>query len=125
MIAVIFEAWPAPHQREMYLGLAAALRNDLEAVDGFMGVERFQSLAEPTKLLSLSFWRDEAAVATWRAQAHHRSTQLRGRTGVFEDYRLRVASVVRDYGLTQRDEAPSDSRSWHMACPLGEPVQTK
>ena len=113
MIAVIFEVWPAQDERQRYLDLAAALRQELHAIDGFMGVERFESLTEPGKLLSLSFWRDEAAVEAWRAQPRHRSTQAKGRAGVFDDYRLRVASVVRDYGMDQRDEAPPDSRACH------------
>ena len=115
MIAVMFEAWPADGQMRRYLDLAAALRSDLEAVDGFMSVERFESLAEPGKLLSLSFFRDEDAVRAWRNRPDHRATQARGRSGVFADYRLRVASVVRDYGLRERDEAPFDSRGAHEA----------
>lgn len=113
MIAVIFEVWPARDGRQTYLDLAAALRGDLHAIDGFLSVERFESLAEPGKLLSLSFWRDEAAVAAWRVQGHHRSSQAKGRGGVFDDYRLRIASVLRDYGMVRRDEAPTDSRDWH------------
>lgn len=106
MIAVIFEAEPAEGRRETYLDLAAALRPDLEQVDGFLSIERFESLTTPGKVLSLSFWRDEQAVASWRAQGPHRSAQAAGRTGVFADYRLRVAQVLRDYGLNDRDQAP-------------------
>jgi heme-degrading monooxygenase HmoA len=113
MIAVIFEVWPAEGERQHYLDLAAALRSDLEAMDGFISVERFQSLAEPGKLLSLSFWRDEEAVRQWRNWPSHRATQARGRAGIFSDYRLRIASVIRDYGLTEREEAPADSRQAH------------
>lgn len=113
MIAVIFEVWPAEGRREAYLDLAAALREDLETIDGFISVERFESLKEPGKLLSLSFWRDEAAVAAWRNRPPHRATQTHGRTGVFRDYRLRVAHVLRDYGLNERAEAPADSRTVH------------
>jgi heme-degrading monooxygenase HmoA len=113
MIAVIFEVWPAEGERQHYLDLAAALRSDLEAMDGFISVERFQSLNEPKKLLSLSFWRDEEAVRQWRNLPSHRATQGRGRAGIFNDYRLRVASVIRDYGLTEREEAPADSRQAH------------
>lgn len=98
-----------------YLDLAAALKEDLHAIDGFISVERFQSLAEPGKLLSLSFFRDEAAVAAWRNRPGHRATQKRGRSGVFTDYRLRVATVIRDYGLYERDEAPDDSRAAHRS----------
>jgi heme-degrading monooxygenase HmoA len=111
MIAIIFEVWPADGHRDTYLNLAAALRKDLEAMDGFISVERFESLTEPGKMLSLSFWRDEAAVAGWRNQTRHRGTQARGRGGVFRDYRLRVAGVMRDYGMFERDEAPDDSRA--------------
>ncbi len=113
MIAVIFEVWPAEGERAHYLDLAAALRPELLEVDGFISIERFESLSEPGKLLSLSFWRDEAAVQAWRNRAHHRATQAKGRAGVFRDYRLRVAGVIRDYGMTERDQAPPDSREAH------------
>lgn len=113
MMAVIFEVTPAPGQQDAYLGAAAALRPVLEQVDGFVSIERFESLSEPGKLLSLSFWRDEEAVARWRQQEAHRSTQAAGRDHVFADYRLRVAAVVRDYGLNNRAQAPADSRAVH------------
>lgn len=113
MIAVIFEVWPAEGRKDRYLDLAAALKEDLVLMDGFLSIERFQSLSEPEKLLSLSFWRDEEAVRAWRNHPAHRSTQGEGRHGVFRDYRLRVAAVLRDYGLTERDEAPVDSRAAH------------
>ena len=110
-IAVIFEVWPARGHRDTYLGLAADLRAELEAMDGFISIERFESLATPGKLLSLSFWRDEAAVAGWRNHEHHRATQAAGRGGVFADYRLRVAAVIRDYAMRERrEQAPEDSR---------------
>ena len=111
MIAVIFEVWPAEGRKARYLDLAAALRPELETIDGFVSIERFESLSEPGKLLSLSFFRDEAAVAAWRNRPTHRATQRLGRDTVFEDYRLRIAAVVRDYGLTDRDKAPDDSRA--------------
>ena len=113
MIAVIFEVIPAPGKKQEYLELAAQLRPDLEKLDGFISVERFASLTDENKLLSLSFWRDEEAVRRWRKLARHREAQARGRSGVFADYRLRIASVVRDYGMTDRAEAPQDSRSAH------------
>jgi heme-degrading monooxygenase HmoA len=113
MIAVIFEVEPAPAQRQTYLDTAAALRAELEAIDGFVSVERFESLSRPGRILSLSFWRDEEAVKGWRNLASHREAQARGRQGVFRDYRLRVAEVVRDYGLRERDEAPPDARAAH------------
>lgn len=115
MIAVIFEVVPAEGCTDEYLARAAALREELEAMDGFLGVERFQSLTTPGKLLSLSFWRDEASLGRWRNREAHREAQRAGRAGTFADYRLRVASVVRDYGLTERDEAPADSRGIHAA----------
>lgn len=113
MIAVLFEACPAPGQQARYLDLAASLRPELDRIDGFLSIERFESLAQPGKLLSLSFWRDEAAVTAWRNGTRHRSVQAEGRMSVFTDYRLRIAHVVRDYGMTERDEAPPDSRAAH------------
>ncbi len=111
MIAVIFEVWPADGHRQTYLDIAASLRPELETIDGFISIERFQSLVDETKLLSLSFWRDEAAVAAWRNVEHHRAAQKKGRGGVLRDYHLRIGQVVRDYGLNERAEAPADSRS--------------
>jgi heme-degrading monooxygenase HmoA len=113
MIAVIFEVWPASGRKEDYLAIAATLKPELEKMDGFISVERFQSLTDSEKLLSLSFWRDEAAVANWRNHEQHRLSQAAGRGGTFADYRLRIASVVRDYGLAERREAPADSREFH------------
>jgi Uncharacterized enzyme involved in biosynthesis of extracellular polysaccharides len=113
MIAVIFEVWPAAGRRQEYLDLAAELRPLLNDIDGFISIERFESLTEPGKLLSLSFWRDEEAIATWRRVEAHRAAQRRGRGGVFEDYRLRVAAVIRDYGMVERAQAPADSRAFH------------
>ena len=113
MIAVIFEVRPRDGGRDEYLDIAASLRAELEQVDGFVSVERFQSLADPRRLLSLSFFRDEGAVAAWRALPRHRAAQARGRSGLFEDYRLRIAVVMRDYGLDAREQAPEDSRRTH------------
>ena len=113
MIAVIFEVVPAEGARETYLGIAADLKPLLEAMDGFISVERFQSLTDPAKVLSLSFWRDEEAIRAWRNMPEHRAAQSAGRGGVFAGYRLRIASVIRDYGLEERDEAPPDSRLAH------------
>lgn len=115
MIAVIFEVQPAAGRRDTYLGLAADLREQLQAIDGFLSIERFESLSQPGKLLSLSFWRDEAAVRQWRNTEEHRQAQVAGRGGVFADYRLRVAEVLRDYGLHSREQAPADSRAIHEA----------
>ena len=113
MMAVIFEVTPAPGQRGAYLDAAAALKPLLAQIDGFVSIERFESLSAPDKLLSLSFWRDEEAVARWRQVEAHRDTQQRGRAHIFSDYRLRVAAVVRDYGLNDRAQAPLDSRAVH------------
>ncbi|WP_027142575.1 antibiotic biosynthesis monooxygenase [Mesorhizobium sp. WSM3626] len=111
MIAVIFEVQPADGRREAYLSIAADLRPLLDGIDGFISIERFQSLADPNRILSLSFWRDEEAVKAWRNTEEHRQAQKAGRGGIFAGYRLRIAHVVRDYGLTERDEAPADSRA--------------
>ena len=111
MFSVLFEAHPRPDRWDAYFQNAKALRPELEQIDGFLSIERFQSLVDDKKLLSLSFWRDEEAVKTWRNVEHHRQAQAAGRGGVLRDYRLRVASVVRDYGMTERAEAPKDSRA--------------
>ena len=113
MMAVIFGVQPAPGQRSAYLDAAAALRPLLEGIDGFLSIERFESLGTPGKLLSLSFWRDEEAVARWRQAEAHRATQQAGRARIFDGYRLRVAAVVRDYGMHDRAQAPADSRALH------------
>lgn len=113
MIAVIFEVWPAEGRAAEYFDLAAALKSDLDKIDGFMSVERFESLTMRGKFLSLSFWRDEEAIRSWRNLTEHRMAQAKGRGGVFADYRLRVATVVRDYGMNERTGAPQDSRKTH------------
>jgi len=117
MIAVIFEVWPAEGRRDEYLDIAAELRPLLDGIDGFISIERFESLSQPGKVLSLSFWRDEEAVAKWRRLDAHRQAQIAGRAGIFADYHLRIAAVTRDYGMTERDEAPADSRIVHDAPP--------
>ncbi len=113
MIAVIFEVEPKQGQRPAYLDMAAELRPLLDHIDGFISIERFESLTNPGKILSLSIWRDEQAVRDWRNVEAHRQTQVVGRSEVFADYRLRVASVIRDYGMSQRAEAPEDSVAVH------------
>lgn len=113
MIAVIFEVWPVEAQAERYFDLAAELRPLLEQIDGFISIERFESLATKGKYLSLSFWRDEQAIQKWRELEKHRTAQAEGRKRVFSEYRIRVASVVRDYGMYERGEAPPDSRAAH------------
>lgn len=118
MIAVIFEVVPREGRRDDYLAIAAKLRPLLDGIDGFISVERFQSITDPRKMLSLSFFRDEEAVKQWRQVAEHRAAQAAGRGGIFEDYKLRIASVVRDYGLADREEAPADSQSVHRPATL-------
>ncbi len=108
MYAVIFEVQPKPEHFDDYLSIAAELRSELEQIDGFISVERFSSLVEDGKILSLSFWRDEAAIKRWREQIDHRAAQRKGRGALFESYRLRVAAVVRDYGMLERDQVPDD-----------------
>jgi heme-degrading monooxygenase HmoA len=111
VIAVIFEVDPRPGAAPRYFEIAAALKADLCSIDGFISVERFESVTRPGQYLSLSFWRDEAAVRNWRCHGMHRKAQQEGRGDVFAGYRLRVATVVRDYGMFDRDQAPSDSPS--------------
>jgi len=113
MIAVIFEVWPKPDQRQTYLDIAASLRPQLERIDGFISIERFESLTEPGKILSLSFFRDEAAVSAWRNLEDHRRAQAQGRNEAFANYRLRIAGVIRDYGMVDRAQAPKDSLVLH------------
>jgi len=113
MIAVIFEVYPQPEHKQRYLDIAAELRPLLDTIDGFISIERFESLSEPGKILSLSFWRNEAAVAAWRTLEPHRAAQEQGRAGIFSDYRLRIAEVARDYGLHDRNAAPADSKLVH------------
>ncbi len=115
MIAVIFEVLPYLGERHTYLDLAGELRAELEKMDGFISIERFESLTMRGKLLSLSFWRDEEAVKRWRNLECHRAAQSAGRNGIFADYRLRIGNVVRDYGMNERAEAPVDSRAVHEA----------
>ena len=113
MIAIIFEVIPAEGKKDAYLDIAATMRPLVEQVEGFISVERFQSITNPGKLLSVSFFEDEAAVDRWRALEKHRAAQSAGRAGLFEDYRLRVAHVLRDYGKYDRAEAPADSKAAH------------
>lgn len=113
MIAVIFEVWPHAEHRAGYLDWAARLREELMQMEGFISIERFQSLTDPDKLLSLSVWRDEACLAAWRGLESHRAAQAAGRATMFRDYRIRIAQVLRDYTLTEREQAPADSRARH------------
>ena len=113
MIAVIFEVIPHAERKQQYLDIAADLKPMLDKIDGFISVERFQSLTNESKILSLSFFRDEEAIHQWRTLQKHRKAQSAGRNIVFETYRLRVASVIRDYGMFERDEAPTDSLHIH------------
>ena len=113
MIGIIFEVWPAEGRKQEYLDIAAKLRPLLDQIDGFISIERFESLYQPGKILSVSFFRDQAAVEQWRKLEEHRHAQAVGRAGVFRDYRLRVVSVIRDYGMSDRGQAPSDSLNYH------------
>lgn len=113
MVAVIFEVMPAEGKRDEYFTIAGQLTPELDKIPGFISIERFQSIALPGKILSLSFWEDEQSVAQWRNVEMHREAQATGRTSVFSDYRLRVAHVIRDYGLTERAQAPVDSKHIH------------
>lgn len=115
MLAVIFEVWVEDEPRQTYLDIAADLRPLLETIDGFISIERFASLHTPNKLLSLSFWRDEEALTQWRNLELHRAAQARGRADIFTDYRLRIAGVVRDYGMVERNQAPNDSQQYHAS----------
>jgi len=114
MIAVIFEVCLHEEHRQEYLDIAADLRSLLLEIDGFISIERFESLSESGKLLSLSFWRDETAIAEWRNFEKHRRAQTRGRKTIFSDYRLRIATVDRDYGMSEREQTPEDSRVVHL-----------
>ena len=113
MIAVIFEVWPKAERKQDYLNIAAELKPLLDKIDGFISIERFESLYEPGKILSLSFLRDDAAVQAWRKMNEQRAAQTKGRNEIFSNYRLRVAGVIRDYGMREREQVPSDSREIH------------
>lgn len=113
MVTVIFEVWPHPEHRQGYLDWAAELKSELVKMDGFIAIERFQSLTDPGKLLSLQSWRDESCLQAWRNLEAHRAAQGAGRTTMFKEYRLRIAEVVRDYGMNEREQAPADSRRAH------------
>ena len=113
MIAVIFEVWPKPEYRDNYLELAATMRKAVEKIDGFISVERFQSIVDEQKLLSLSFFDSHKSLDEWRNLAEHRVAQQIGRSEYFSDYRLRIAAVERDYGLSERAQAPKDSNTHH------------
>ena len=113
MVAVIFEAIPGEGKKEEYFAIAEKLRPELNMIQGFISIERFQSVAHPGKILSLSFWKDEESIAHWRNVEIHRNAQAKGRRSVFSDYRLRVAQVVRDYGMNDREQAPADSKHIH------------
>ena len=113
MIAVIFEVWPHPRHKAGYLDWAAQLKEELVKMDGFISIERFQSLIDPDKILSLQFWRDEACLTAWRNLESHRAAQRAGRQAMFREYRLKIAEVIRDYGKDDRQQAPADSRQVH------------
>ena len=112
-VAVIFELTPAPGRKQEYLDLAAGLADEVSKFDGFISIERFESITAPGNFVSLSFWRDEEAVRNWRNVQKHREAQAKGRSGIFSSYRLRICGVIRDYGMRERDEAPKDSVAAH------------
>ena len=112
-IAVIFEVIPAEGYKDEYLNTALSLKPRLEKIKGFISIERFQSIYHPEKILSLSFWENDEAIQTWRAEEIHRNAQSKGRDYIFKDYHLRIAQVVRDYGMFDRKEAPTDSKLYH------------
>lgn len=113
MIAVIFEVIPAENKKDEYLTIAAALKPELEKMEGFISIERFQSINNPEKILSLSFWKDEESIQQWRNTEIHRLAQSKGRESIFKDYHLRIAAVSRDYGMLDRKEVPADSKLFH------------
>jgi heme-degrading monooxygenase HmoA len=113
MIAVIFEFTPEPGRKQDYLDLAAGLSAEVKDFDGFISIERFESIAAPGRFVSISFWRDEEAVRKWRNVQKHREAQAKGRARIFSSYRLRVAQVLRDYSQDLRKEAPKDSVEFH------------
>jgi heme-degrading monooxygenase HmoA len=113
VITVIFEFTPAEGRFSEYLDLVATLKADLERADGFISLERFESITTKGKFVSLQFWRDEEAVRKWRNLQRHREVQAKGRAGIFTSYRLRIASVVRDYTMDERAQAPADSVRVH------------
>jgi heme-degrading monooxygenase HmoA len=113
MLAVIFEVIPTTEGKKEYLSIAASLRQELESSPGFISIERFQSLADKDKILSLSFWENEESVTQWRNSKEHRLAQTKGRNSLFRDYRIRIGSIVRDYSLAEREQSPEDSRLFH------------
>ena len=113
MIGIIFEVWPKTERKDEYLKTAAEMRAMLDELDGFISVERFESLTEPGKILSLSFFRDEETVERWRNTLEHRQAQAMGRNDFFDDYRIRVVETMRDYTMSRRDEVPADSIEVH------------
>ncbi|WP_340677057.1 antibiotic biosynthesis monooxygenase [Paraglaciecola sp.] len=109
MICVIFEVIPKEERKNEYFAIASELKVTLAEMEGFISIERFQSLADQNKFLSLSFWKDEESVKAWREQTFHRQAQVKGRNQIFDNYRLRVATVLRDYGMKDRLQAPKTS----------------
>ena len=112
-IAVVFEVIPADGHKDEYLNIALSLKPELEKIKGFISIDRFQSIYHPEKILSLSFRESEEAIQQWRNLEMHRTAQLKGREYIFKDYHLRIAQVVRDYGMFDRKEVPKDSKSYH------------
>jgi len=113
MVAVIFEFTPAPGRFPDYMALVETLKPELAKAEGFISLERFESITTPGKFVSLQFWRDEESVAKWRNLQMHREAQKKGRGGIFASYRLRIAGVIRDYAMDARGQAPADSIAAH------------
>ena len=111
MVAVLFEAFPAKGKWDEYMDIAAKLRPELNQIEGFISIERFQSVTDPKKVLSLSFWEDEESIQQWRNVELHRVAQKEGRNSIFNNYRIRIATVQRDYGMAEREQAPDDSKT--------------
>lgn len=112
-IAVLFEVVPEDGQKQEYLDIATKLKPELEKIKGFISIERFQSIHNPEKILSLSFWENEEAIKEWRNLEIHRNAQSKSRELIFRGYRIRIAQTFRDYGMFERDETPSDSKIFH------------
>ncbi|HJA07813.1 MAG TPA: antibiotic biosynthesis monooxygenase [Candidatus Mailhella merdigallinarum] len=113
-IVVLFEVTPTAEGRQRYLELAASLKKLLAEAKGFIRAERFSSLTEEGKLLSMNLWESEDDVDAWRNTLDHRISQMEGRNKLFKKYTITVASVIREYGNTSREQAPSDS-NLHLA----------
>ena len=107
-VVVLFEVTPTAEGKVRYLELAAQLKLLLSDAKGFIHSERFSSLNEEGKLLSLNVWENEESVKKWRNELHHRMSQSEGRERLFENYRITVAYVIREYDDYNRREAQEE-----------------